>query len=422
MLSRYYGAILALCTLIPIVYISFTLYPIHVVVASRYREEGNDTHLLHGNDTHSLHHPLKNHSHHHHSFQHADEKQDNSTTPGGISQVPLTGMTGTRDSSWPVNFWSYFDGRFYPEKNAIVSRNREFALTITRTGEIRIHRHQDKEKPKLIFWTNNDLQWVGEKWAEISRDGHFVSVHREKPTGGTVTVWSTGQWRNCKRKPPHGFVTVVMLTDMGALRMVHVKRHLLDDYNARGLLDEDTWKEDTDMSYTLCEPYAGDPDKIRTEGKEDMGRLAVVLTGSMRSYKKTCAAMNEKIFDKWPGSKGVDVFVATVDFDVWYQGSEQDDDRKKDEDKHKTQEEIEKEKERLRKQKEEREKAPVNWDSVRRDLRNCFGDRFKRLEIVTPLPHFPKIEDTGRVRLLILALAHLFEELNHGRTLTTILV
>lgn len=243
-----------------------------------------------------------------------------------------------------------------------MSQNRVYSLTISKSGELRVHRHDADEKPIPIFWSNTAVQWIGEKWAEINEKGYFEALHREHANSDKITMWSTRQWRACQQQPPDNFVSLVMLTDMGGLEILHVSSELLFKYNDEGFIDRKSWQEDNQQRYISCEVFAGDSQRIRENGAEDMGRLAVILTGTLRSYKKTCANMNRKIFDHWPGGKGVDIFVVTIDSDVWSQGGE-----------------------------------TIDWDEVRRELRDCFGGRFKGLELVEPLAEFPEIELTGKV-------------------------
>jgi hypothetical protein len=244
----------------------------------------------------------------------------------------------------------------------LISQNRHYTLSLAPTGELLIHRHGGYKDPEPIFWSNNGFHWLGSKWAEVTEDGYFVTLHREKPDMGTGKTWSSELWRECQKTPPEESVPMVMLTDRGALRIVHVPENLLGQFE-KGFVDEDAWNKVVQTMQTVCEPFAGDPERIKRDGKDDMGWLAVVIVGALRDYKKTCGDMNTKIFNKWPGSGGVDIFVATLDEGMWLEEDE-----------------------------------IVDWPSVSKDLKACFGDKFKGLEHAKSASvEFPGLDATGKV-------------------------
>ena len=246
-----------------------------------------------------------------------------------------------------------------PGHNKLVSLNHEFELTVEPTSELRIYSHRRGTK-KMIFWTNNDAHWIGEKWAGFNQQGFFSTFHREKPEDkDPYMTWSTFMWPECRKSPTKDQIPLVLLSDVGALKVLHVPENKIASLNDF-ISDEGEW-----ANYVVCTPYAGDPEKLREVGQEDMGRLAVLFTGSLRSYKKTCHSQKNMIFDKWPGSKGVDIFFAVLENDVW-EGDQV----------------VQK----------------VNWNEVEKDLRTCFGSRFKVLEHVPPpKTSFPGTNDTGSV-------------------------
>ncbi|KAJ0168322.1 hypothetical protein CTA2_7357 [Colletotrichum tanaceti] len=79
---------------------------------------------------------------------------------------------------------------------------------------------------------------------------------------------------------------------------------------------------------------------------DDMGRLAIVYTGFLRTYLKTCKEQNNKLVKTWTGSGGVDVHVFTYLEDVNHDSND-----------------------------------PVDKESITKHLKSCFGESLKTVEI-----------------------------------------
>ncbi|TDZ54924.1 hypothetical protein CTRI78_v005917 [Colletotrichum trifolii] len=79
---------------------------------------------------------------------------------------------------------------------------------------------------------------------------------------------------------------------------------------------------------------------------DDMGRLAIVYTGFLRTYLKTCKAQNEKLVKTWTGSGGVDVHVFTYLEDVYHDSGDE-----------------------------------IDQETITKHLKSCFGDAVKTIEI-----------------------------------------
>jgi hypothetical protein len=78
---------------------------------------------------------------------------------------------------------------------------------------------------------------------------------------------------------------------------------------------------------------------------EDKGRLAVLFSGFLRTYLKTCNSHVLKIFSQWSGSKGVDVHIFSYLEEVF-------------------------------------QPEPVTKNSVEENLRKCYGTYLKTISIV----------------------------------------
>jgi hypothetical protein len=292
-----------------------------------------------------------------------------------------------------TDFWSIEHGKMF-SGDTITSQNGLYTMNLSITGELKIYRHYADQPSKPLFWTNNDFQWVGSKYAQIGEDGIFQTWHRiedgdngqgndelgvmfkeelkklelgvldkrlnkrgYEPWEGPFRTWSTISYPECQKKPGDGMMAVVVLTDTGALQIKHIRKAEYEDFKQ----SETVITEDTRLK-RICEVFEGEKEAMGG----DMGKLAVVLAGTMRSWKRCCRHLNEKVLNQWPGSGGVDVFVATGDTDVYG---------------YKTDEEV-------------------PWLQIQDELNKCLSGRLRLLEHV-PLEteKFPDLESTGgRVR------------------------
>lgn len=160
---------------------------------------------------------------------------------------------------------------------------------------------------------------------------------------------------------------IVVLTDTGALQIKHLRKVDLEK-----LAKLDTVMTEESIVEHMCEIFEGENEAVTG----DMGTLAVVLAGTMRSWKRCCKHLNEKVLDQWPGSGGIDVFVATGDADVYGYDETED----------------------------------LPWLQIQDELNRCLNGRLRLLEHV-PLETetFPDLESTGgKVRFAIPDNIHAF--------------
>ncbi|KAF6825456.1 hypothetical protein CPLU01_10250 [Colletotrichum plurivorum] len=80
---------------------------------------------------------------------------------------------------------------------------------------------------------------------------------------------------------------------------------------------------------------------------DDMGRVAIVYTGFLRTYLKTCKDQNEKLVKTWTGSGGADVHVFTYLEDAYHDKGDK-----------------------------------VTEESITKHLKSCFGDALKTVEVL----------------------------------------
>ena len=293
------------------------------------------------------------------------------------------------------DFWSVENGDMLPG-DTLTSLNGLYSMNLSMTGELKIFRHyaDEHEPAKSLFWTNDDFQWVGSKYARIEEDGIFQTLHHildaeddtwkgndstradfnqklhamdqplvdkrklarrgsYEPWEGPFRTWSTISYPACQKEPAEDMTAVVVLTNTGALHMKHIRKIDLNGFKKSKLPIEEEL-----LLYPICEVFEGERELMAG----DMGRLAVVLAGTMRSWKRTCSSLNEKVLNKWPGTGGVDVFVATGDRDIY--GYSEDDE--------------------------------IPWLEIQADLNRCLGGRLRLLEHAPlDLVEFPKLEETG---------------------------
>jgi hypothetical protein len=170
---------------------------------------------------------------------------------------------------------------------------------------------------------------------------------------GPFRTWSTISFPECQKKPEEGMMAIVALTDSGALQIKHLRTADFDTFK-----QSSTAVTDDPLLQPICEVFEGEREAV----SGDMGRLAVVLAGTMRSWNRCCRHLNEKVLDRWPGSGGVDVFVATGDSDVYGYGTDEE----------------------------------VPWLEIQDELNRCLNGRLRLLEhIPLETETFPDLETTG---------------------------
>jgi hypothetical protein len=229
------------------------------------------------------------------------------------------------------NSWSAEDGKFL-STNKLLSRNKRYSLTLSNQGEFRIHRlfRDSKNSPELIWCTNNHLQWPGDYWGEVSADGGFSSLYKELDDEANFHSFSSTSFPDCRVEVPNDRTPLILLTDEGALEIHHILEH------------EETGRVG-ESGQRICTLFEGDPD-----ASKDMGRLAVILTGNLRSFNDTCQSTHQKILDAWPRKDSVDFLIATKDAQVYGYGDSE---------------------------------STIPWDTVKKDLYTCFGSNLKAVEI-----------------------------------------
>ncbi|WYZ45082.1 hypothetical protein EsH8_VIII_000398 [Colletotrichum jinshuiense] len=172
----------------------------------------------------------------------------------------------------------------------------------------------DTKTDAELFTSDTDYYWPVEWQVELTQEGVLMlSWANETAAPYGATPWVSNLLPGCTSVEAGSEKPVLELLDSGKL---HIRVG----------------------SKTTC---------LLHRAADDMGRLAIVYTGFLRTYLKTCKEQNQKLVKTWTGSGGADVHVFTYLEDVDHKG-----------------------------------KDPVDKESITKHLKACFGDALKTVQIL----------------------------------------
>ena len=165
------------------------------------------------------------------------------------------------------------------------------------------------------FLSDTNSYWPVQWHSELEKDGVLTLTwsHSNPPRHGKA--WTSNFLPNCKALEstiPSSAAPTLELLDSGLLQIRHGQQ-------------------------VLC---------VLKSATEDKGRLAVLFSGFLRTYLKTCNSHVQKVFSQWSGSKGVDVHIFSYIEEVV-------------------------------------QSEPVTKASVEENLRKCYGTYLKTISIVS---------------------------------------
>ncbi|GJC78945.1 hypothetical protein ColLi_01783 [Colletotrichum liriopes] len=192
----------------------------------------------------------------------------------------------------------------------LVSPNGRYELQLLDSGSLSLI---DMKTDAELFTSDTEYYWPVTWQVELTQEGVLMlSWANETAAPYGATPWISNLLPDCGSVETGDEKPVLELLDSGKL---HVRAG----------------------SKTTC---------LLHRAADDMGRLAIVYTGFLRTYLKTCKEQNNKLVKTWTGSGGVDVHVFTYLEDVNHDSGD-----------------------------------PVDKDSITKHLKSCFGDALKTVEV-----------------------------------------
>ncbi|WQF80506.1 hypothetical protein CDEST_05520 [Colletotrichum destructivum] len=192
----------------------------------------------------------------------------------------------------------------------LTSPNGRYKLHLLDSGSLSL---LDTNTNAELFTSDTEYHWPVTWQVELTQEGVLMlSWANETAAPYGATPWVSNLLPNCGSVDAGDEKPVLELLDSGKL---HIRAG----------------------SKTTC---------LLHRAADDMGRLAIVYTGFLRTYLKTCKEQNNKLVKTWTGSGGVDVHVFTYLEDVNHDSSD-----------------------------------PVDKESITKHLKSCFGESLKTVEV-----------------------------------------
>ncbi|KAL0944612.1 uncharacterized protein CTRU02_202499 [Colletotrichum truncatum] len=193
----------------------------------------------------------------------------------------------------------------------LTSPSGRYELRLLDSGSLSL---VDTKTEVELFTSDTEYYWPVTWQVELTQEGVLMlSWANETAAPYGATPWISNLLPDCDSVDPGDEKPVLELLDSGKL---HIRAG----------------------SKTTCTLH---------RAADDKGRLAIVYTGFLRTYLKTCKDQNEKLVKTWTGTGGVDIHVFTYLEDVNHDSGD-----------------------------------GVDKESITKHLKSCFGDALKTVEIM----------------------------------------